>query len=75
MIPVPILGRHSHNRGRHCVFRHRGRRRHRVDDTTGKLLWKFPTDGRPYANPMSYLSEGKQQIAICIGHAVYAFGL
>ena len=41
----------------------------------GKLLWKFPTDGRPYANPMSYLSEGTQQIAICIGHAVYAFGL
>jgi len=24
---------------------------------------------------VSYLSEGKQQVAICIGHAVYAFGL
>jgi alcohol dehydrogenase (cytochrome c) len=46
-----------------------------LDDSTGRLLWKFPTGGRPYANPVSYLSEGKQQIAICIGHAVYAFGL
>jgi outer membrane protein assembly factor BamB len=46
-----------------------------LDDTSGKLLWKFPTGGRPFANPVSYLSEGKQQIAICIGHAVYAFGL
>ena len=46
-----------------------------LDDTTGKLLWRFPTGGRIFANPVSYLSEGKQQVAIAAGHAVFAFGL
>jgi alcohol dehydrogenase (cytochrome c) len=45
-----------------------------LDDTTGKLLWRFPTGGRVFANPISYLSDGKQQVAIAAGHAVFAFG-
>jgi len=46
-----------------------------LDDTNGKLLWRFPTGGRIFANPISYLSEGKQQVAIAAGHAIFAFGL
>ncbi len=46
-----------------------------LDDTTGKLLWRFPTGGKIFANPVSYLSEGKQQVAIAAGHALFAFGL
>jgi len=46
-----------------------------LDDTSGKLLWRFPTGGRIFANPVSYLSDGKQQVAIAAGHALFAFGL
>ena len=46
-----------------------------LDDATGKLLWKFPTGGRPFANPVSYSVNGKQQVAIAVGHALFAFGL
>ena len=46
-----------------------------LDDTTGKLLWRFPTGGKIFANPVSYLSDGKQQVAIAAGHALFAFGL
>ncbi len=46
-----------------------------LDDATGKLLWRFPTGGRIFANPVSYLAEGKQQVAIAAGHAIFAFGL
>jgi alcohol dehydrogenase (cytochrome c) len=46
-----------------------------LDDTTGKLLWRFPTGGRIFANPVSYLSDGRQQVAIAAGHAIFAFGL
>lgn len=42
---------------------------------TGKLLWQFPTGGKILASPVSYLSEGKQQIAIAAGHAIFVFGL
>jgi hypothetical protein len=28
-----------------------------------------------WSNPISYLSGGKQQVAIATGHAIFAFGL
>ncbi len=45
-----------------------------LDDATGKLLWRFPTGGRIFANPVSYTSGGRQQVAIASGHAIFAFG-
>ncbi|MGH9672266.1 MAG: PQQ-binding-like beta-propeller repeat protein, partial [Bryobacteraceae bacterium] len=45
-----------------------------LDDATGKLLWRFPTGGRMFANPVTYLSDGRQQVAIAAGHAMVAFG-
>jgi alcohol dehydrogenase (cytochrome c) len=47
-----------------------------LDDATGKLLYKFPTGGRAFANPISYLAaDGKQHIAIACGSVLYSFSL
>ena len=46
-----------------------------LDATTGKDLWHFPGNEVSYANPVSYLSNGKQQVAIAIGDVLMAFGL
>ena len=46
-----------------------------VDAQTGKDLWHFPGNSVSYANPISYLSHGKQQVAIAIGDVLMAFGL
>lgn len=42
---------------------------------TGRPLWHFQTGGRIYANPVTYTVNGRQQIAIAAGHALYVFGL
>jgi alcohol dehydrogenase (cytochrome c) len=46
-----------------------------LDAATGKSLWNFQTGGAVWSNPISYLSAGKQQVAIAAGHAIFAFGL
>jgi alcohol dehydrogenase (cytochrome c) len=46
-----------------------------LDARTGKDLWHFPGNQVSYANPISYLSQGKQQVAIAIGDVLMAFGL
>ena len=42
--------------------------------TTGKPLWRFQGGGTARSNPMSYLSEGKQYVAMAMGNALYVFG-
>lgn len=46
-----------------------------VDAATGKPLWRFQTGGKIVSNPISYLSEGRQRVAIAAGHALYVFAL
>ena len=46
-----------------------------LDAHTGSDLWHFPGNGVGYANPISYLIDGKQQVAIAIGDVLFAFGL
>jgi alcohol dehydrogenase (cytochrome c) len=46
-----------------------------LDSSTGKPLWHFQTGGAMYSNPISYAVDGKQQVAIAAGHAIYVFGL
>ncbi|HVP45674.1 MAG TPA: PQQ-dependent dehydrogenase, methanol/ethanol family [Bryobacteraceae bacterium] len=46
-----------------------------LDAASGKPLWRFQTGGKIISNPMSYLSDGKQRVAIAAGHAIYVFGL
>ena len=46
-----------------------------LDARTGRHLWNFPGNDRIYANPISYLSNGKQHVAIAIGDVLIAFGV
>jgi alcohol dehydrogenase (cytochrome c) len=46
-----------------------------LDATTGGLLWRIQTGAAISANPISYLSGGKQQVAIASGNAIFAFAL
>ncbi|MBI3282253.1 MAG: PQQ-binding-like beta-propeller repeat protein, partial [Acidobacteria bacterium] len=46
-----------------------------LDAQKGDLLWRFETGGTVVANPITYLSEGKQYLAIASGHALLVFGL
>jgi alcohol dehydrogenase (cytochrome c) len=46
-----------------------------LDASSGKSLWSFRTGGAITANPIAYLSAGKQQVAIAAGHAIFAFSL
>ena len=46
-----------------------------LDAANGKPLWRFQTGGTAQANPMSYLSDGKQYVAVATGNAVFAFAL
>jgi alcohol dehydrogenase (cytochrome c) len=42
---------------------------------TGSLLWRFQTGATIRANPISYMSGGKQHVAIASGNSLFAFGL
>src|SRR5581483_1814989 len=44
-----------------------------VDAATGKPVWDFQTGGGILANPVSFLLDGKQCVAIASGHAVMVF--
>ncbi|OLC40423.1 MAG: hypothetical protein AUH43_26445 [Acidobacteria bacterium 13_1_40CM_65_14] len=46
-----------------------------VDARSGKPLWQFQTGGAIRCAPMSFLSEGKQRIAVAGGHSIFVFGL
>jgi alcohol dehydrogenase (cytochrome c) len=39
------------------------------------MLWHFQTGAGITANPISYLSDGKQYIAVAAGNAIFAFSL
>jgi len=46
-----------------------------LDARTGKPLWDFQTGGPIGANPVSFLIDGHQCIAIAADHVLYVFGL
>lgn len=46
-----------------------------LDATTGKHLWHFSAGGPVRAAPISYLSSGKQIVAVSAGDVLIAFGL
>jgi alcohol dehydrogenase (cytochrome c) len=46
-----------------------------LDAETGKPLWDIQTGGGIVANPISFLSDGKQHVAIAAGSALFVFGL
>ena len=46
-----------------------------LDATTGKLLWEIQTGGSIAANPVGFLIDGKQHVAIAAGQSLMVFGL
>jgi alcohol dehydrogenase (cytochrome c) len=46
-----------------------------LDAANGKLLWRLQTGGTIYANPISYMSDGRQYVAIAAGSAILVFSL
>ncbi|MBI3666988.1 MAG: PQQ-binding-like beta-propeller repeat protein, partial [Acidobacteria bacterium] len=46
-----------------------------LDAATGQSLWRFQTGGEAHANPISYLSEGKQHVAVAMGNSIFDFAL
>jgi alcohol dehydrogenase (cytochrome c) len=46
-----------------------------ADAYTGDVLWRFQTGGAVYANPITYISEGRQFVAIAAGSALFNFAL
>jgi PQQ-dependent dehydrogenase (methanol/ethanol family) len=46
-----------------------------VDARSGKTLWQFPTNVRMKASPMTFMSGGKQYIAVAAGPNILCFGL
>ena len=46
-----------------------------VSAVTGKPLWKYQAGGSARSNPMSYMVDGKQHIAMAIGNTLYSFGV
>ena len=46
-----------------------------LDAADGKLLWRLQTGGAVWAAPITYMSEGKQYVAIAAGSAILVFSL
>ena len=46
-----------------------------LDAQKGNLLWRFETGGGISANPVTYMSDGKQHVAVAAGHALLVFSL
>jgi alcohol dehydrogenase (cytochrome c) len=46
-----------------------------LDARTGKPRWEFQTGAAIRANPVSFMADGRQRIAIASGNALFVFGL
>jgi alcohol dehydrogenase (cytochrome c) len=46
-----------------------------LDCHTGELLWRVYLGGRVANSPITYLVDGKQQVSVAAGNALYTFGL
>ena len=46
-----------------------------ADARSGKILWNFHTNQGWHASPMTYMTEGKQYVAVAAGSNILAFAL
>ena len=46
-----------------------------LDAETGADLWRSRLGGEIIAAPVTYLSNGRQQVSIAAGHAIFTFRL
>jgi alcohol dehydrogenase (cytochrome c) len=41
-----------------------------IGGATGKLLWELPLNSQPGGFPMTYMADGKQYLAVPVGHSL-----
>jgi alcohol dehydrogenase (cytochrome c) len=46
-----------------------------VDERDGRTLWRFPTNVRMKASPMTFSHEGRQYVVVAAGPNILCFGL
>ena len=46
-----------------------------LDARTGTLIWKSSLGGAIASGPITYLSEGRQYVAVAAGNVLFAFSL
>jgi alcohol dehydrogenase (cytochrome c) len=46
-----------------------------LDAATGEPLWDFQAGGPCQANPISFLIDGRQHVALAMGQAILVFAL
>jgi alcohol dehydrogenase (cytochrome c) len=46
-----------------------------LDAVTGEVRWQFHSGGAVRSNPVSFMIDGAQRIAIASGYAIFVFGL
>ncbi|MGH9661515.1 MAG: pyrroloquinoline quinone-dependent dehydrogenase, partial [Bryobacteraceae bacterium] len=46
-----------------------------LDAAVGKPLWRFPAGGAALGNPISFLHEGRQHVAMTAGTSLFVFAL
>ena len=46
-----------------------------LDAETGRDLWHLDLGGEVIAAPITYLADGRQQVTIAAGHAIFTFAL
>ena len=46
-----------------------------LDAETGNVLWRFLSNDRVYASPISFLSRGKQHVSLAAGDVLITFSL
>ncbi len=46
-----------------------------LDSPSGRPLWRYPTGGAIFANPVTYVVNGKQHVSIASGHSLFAFAV
>lgn len=73
--PDAPLGRRALNSGNLVFSATPSGNFYALDARTGKELWRFNGGDRVYASPITFLSRGRQMIAIPIGDVLIAFGL
>ena len=46
-----------------------------LDARDGELLWRIPLGGRVTSGPMTYMTGGRQYVAVCAGNSLFVFAL
>jgi alcohol dehydrogenase (cytochrome c) len=46
-----------------------------LDATSGKPLWRYQAGGTARGNPISYVVDGRQYVAVTMGNTLHVFGL